>query len=534
VTIGGAVSGSGTVTQIGSNTVTLSGANAGFAGKLFITNGVLNTTAANGLGGATASVTVTNGGTLDDNGVAFNNTAAPAIVVSGAGYNGAGAIINSGAQQISAFSNITVAASAAFGGNNRWDIRAPSGSAASLNMSPAGSPYSITKVGTNEISLVSVGTIDAGLGNIYVQQGEFAIQLSTAQLGNPASNLVVSAGAFLEMYGATTPLNKVITFNGNGATDSFKSDNSTSSQNVVAGPVTLNGNCLFDISGGAFATFGSVIAGTGGLTTITSGTLTLTNVNTYSGDTVVSNGTLVLSGSGSLASSNILVLAGAVLNAAGRTNQTLTLNGSQTLSGFGTITGAVSSASGSTVAPGSGSTLGMLTVSGNAALAGTSLMMLNESAATNDVLAVGGSLALGGTLNVPNQSGTFTTNDTFRLFTAAGGISGAFNAIVPATPGSGLGWNTNTLTTDGVLRIVASVNATPTNIIATVSGNTLALAWPSDHTGWRLQVQTNAPGTGLNPNPAAWVTVPGSAGTNRESITVDPSQGTVFYRMVYP
>jgi hypothetical protein len=110
------------------------------------------------------------------------------------------------------------------------------------------------------------------LGNIYVQQGEFAVQLSTAQLGNPASNLVVSAGAFLEMYGATTPLNKVITFNGNGATDSFKSDNSASNQNVVVGPVTLSGNCLFDISGGAFATIGSVIGGPGGLTKITSGT----------------------------------------------------------------------------------------------------------------------------------------------------------------------------------------------------------------------------------------------------------------------
>jgi hypothetical protein len=239
-----------------------------------------------------------------------------------------------------------------------------------------------------------------------------------------------------------------------------------------------------------------------------------------------------LSGSGSLASSNIVVLAGAFLNVASRTNQTLTLTSVQTLSGFGTVTGAVVAASGSTVAPGAGSTLGILNVSGNTALAGTSLMALNQSAATNDVLAVGGSLALGGTLNVPNQLGTLGTNDTFKLFSAAGGISGAFSAIVPATPGTGLGWNTNTLTTDGVLRIVASVNPNPTNIIATVNGNLLTLSWPSDHSGWWLEVQTNAPGAGLNPNPAAWVVVPGSNGTNSETFTVDPKQGTVFYRMV--
>jgi hypothetical protein len=30
----------------------------------------------------------------------------------------------------------------------------------------------------------------------------------------------------------------------------------------------------------------------------------------------------------------------------------------------------------------------------------------------------------------------------------------------------------------------------------------------------------------------AWVAVPGSAFVNSESITMDPNQGTVFYRLV--
>lgn len=99
--------------------------------------------------------------------------------------------------------------------------------------------------------------------------------------------------------------------------------------------------------------------------------------------------------------------------------------------------------------------------------------------------------------------------------------------------GAGLAWVTTNLA-NGVLSVFATVNPNPTNITASVSGNTLTLSWPADHTGWRLLVQTNSVGSGLNPAANAWFTVPGSTSVNSESITVDPSQGTVFYRLVYP
>jgi hypothetical protein len=57
------------------------------------------------------------------------------------------------------------------------------------------------------------------------------------------------------------------------------------------------------------------------------------------------------------------------------------------------------------------------------------------------------------------------------------------------------------------------------------------LSWPSDHKGWRLQVQTNSVSTGLGTN---WVTVPGSTSLTNLSIPVDPANGAVFYRLVYP
>ncbi|HWX19002.1 MAG TPA: LamG-like jellyroll fold domain-containing protein [Candidatus Binatia bacterium] len=57
------------------------------------------------------------------------------------------------------------------------------------------------------------------------------------------------------------------------------------------------------------------------------------------------------------------------------------------------------------------------------------------------------------------------------------------------------------------------------------------LTWPVDHTGYRLQAQTNAPGVGLTTN---WVAVPGSTTNNTLTFPLDGTQGSVFFRLVYP
>ena len=129
--------------------------------------------------------------------------------------------------------------------------------------------------------------------------------------------------------------------------------------------------------------------------------------------------------------------------------------------------------------------------------------------------------------------GNNLAGDSFTLFTASSGITGSFSATNLPVLAGGLGWVTTNLA-NGVLSIVATVNTTPTNIVATVTGTVLNLTWPTDHIGWRLQVETNSLGAGLNPSTNAWHTVPGSAAVNTENIPMDPTQGTVFYRMVYP
>ena len=87
---------------------------------------------------------------------------------------------------------------------------------------------------------------------------------------------------------------------------------------------------------------------------------------------------------------------------------------------------------------------------------------------------------------------------------------------------------TRTRALDGTLRVLSTAPVTVTN---TLSGNLLTLSWPADHIGWRLQIQTNSISVGLGTN---WLDVPGSTSTNQMTFTLDPTAGSVFYRLVYP
>ena len=82
-----------------------------------------------------------------------------------------------------------------------------------------------------------------------------------------------------------------------------------------------------------------------------------------------------------------------------------------------------------------------------------------------------------------------------------------------------------------------AINTVATNridITAEVSGNQLYLSWPVDHTGWRLEVQTNNLIQGVSVNPNDWMTVAGSTATNQTTITMESAQPAEFYRLVYP
>ena len=69
------------------------------------------------------------------------------------------------------------------------------------------------------------------------------------------------------------------------------------------------------------------------------------------------------------------------------------------------------------------------------------------------------------------------------------------------------------------------------NVTASEVNGSLQLSWPADHLGWRLLAQTNSSAVGISTN---WTTVTSSVTTNQLTIPVSPTNGDVFYRLVYP
>jgi hypothetical protein len=78
----------------------------------------------------------------------------------------------------------------------------------------------------------------------------------------------------------------------------------------------------------------------------------------------------------------------------------------------------------------------------------------------------------------------------------------------------------------GVPTLVIATNST--NLMFQATDSNLALSWPSDHIGWRLQAQTNK-GLGTN-----WFDVVGSTITNQWVMPISPVDGGVFYRLAFP
>ncbi len=287
------------------------------AGTLFVTGSVGNSSLVSITGGtlkagSTAALgtnstigTQIDGGTLDING--FNLSTEP-ISVDGTGTSGAGAIVNTGSQQTSALTNVTLTGDTTFGGTGRWDIR---GTGATL--STGSTNYALTKTGTNQISLVGAA-VDPALGNININQGILAFQTSTSSMGDPTSTVSVASGATLGFWGASNVMNKLCTLNGG----TIWGESGTGTQNTFAGAITVNssGGTLdagSALTGGtpnanAVLNITGAIGGNGRITKNGPGTVTLNNAaNGYSGGTTVNAGTLVVGNSHALGAGGLLI-----------------------------------------------------------------------------------------------------------------------------------------------------------------------------------------------------------------------------------
>ena len=475
----GSISGSAGLVKKGPSTLTINTTND-FTGGVTILGGTLKAGSPGALG-SSAGATVINGGTLDINGINF--TTEP-IIVSGAGTGGQGAVVNNGPQQTSGLRNVTLTGDATFGGNSRWDIRASSSSSTNgCSLVSSGQPYRITKVGTNQFSLVAV-SVDPGLGDIDVKEGTFAVQTVTSQMGNPTRTLTIFPGATLELWNLNTaPLNKRIVLN-NTATVFNENGNS-----IIIGPIILtDGTSTFNVGGTSLTMSNNIVSGVGGISKIGAGTLTLRGVNSYTGPTLINSGTVALVGAGSvIGSSPITVSLGATLDVTGRNDGKLTLVSGQTLTGNGTLNGNLLVSPGATLAP--GGSLGVLVVTNRVTLQGTTFMELSKSAGTNDAIVGATNITFGGTLQLTNVAGAFAAGDTFQLFSAAS-YCGSFSNVAPAIPALNLAWNTNTLVIDGTLRIINAPTPQPQITGITFTGGNLVLTGTDGVPNWPYCVLT--------------------------------------------
>ena len=506
----GKITGSTGITKSGTNVLTISNSGGNdYTGGVAVNNGTLQLGVSTALGATNSTTTVASGATLDIHGI---QPVAQQIVVQGSGVGGNGAIINNGAQLVNQgfVGNITLSGDTTLGGSNRWDI---------FNGSLTGNNHNLSKVGSNYIVLTGLGNI--GVSNIDVQTGYFTL-IGNTTLGGNTSTLRLWNGARIDLYATTVTNTKPVSM-----TNAIIS--SSSGTNFYGGPITLNQTETFTAT--TPLVLNGPLGGSGGLLANGAGTLTVNNTETYTGNTTISNGALVLIGAASLVSSNLdVAVAGAVLDVSAKPSGLLTLASGQTLKGIGTVRGSVTVAANAAVSPGE-SGIGTLTVTNVVTLQGNTVMDVNWTNATTSDQITANTINVGGTLTLNNLGPALAAGNYFKLFN--GTVSGGFANIVPATPGYGLAWNTNNLTTLNIISISSAptVNTNAFAITNIVSGNSLNLSWPADHQGWEILIQTNTLATGLGTN---WVPVASSTNGTTFSVPLDPKNGSVFIKMVYP
>jgi hypothetical protein len=153
---------------------------------------------------------------------------------------------------------------------------------------------------------------------------------------------------------------------------------------------------------------------------------------------------------------------------------------------------------------------------------------------------------------VTNRAGEPNIHSTtagYLLVSPPAAASIGASGVINWTPSLGQNFTTNTITTvvtntnpydlvnphlSATNNFVAIVHPNPgkTNLtLLLISPTNFSLTWPADHTGWRLESQTNPLAIGLGSN---WAAVAGAAATNALNIPVGHTNGVVAFRMVYP
>jgi autotransporter-associated beta strand protein len=261
-------------------------------------------------------------------------------------------------------------------------------------------PGSLTKTGAGILTLTG--------NNSY--QGGTALNAGTLAVG---SNTALGTGALTFADGTTLQ----------AATSGL----------TLANAMVLNGADTVDTQANAL-TLGGVLSGTGGLTKIGIGALTLSGNSSYSGPTAVNAGTLIVNGS--------------------IANSAVTVNSGAMLSGTGTV-GSATIASGATFAP--GNSPGTMTVAGNLAFQSGAFYVVQVNSTTASNTVVSASATLAGRVQAAFASGSYATR-MYTILSATGGLGGTtFNTLTTSDLPAGFTASLSYTATDAILNLTATL-----------------------------------------------------------------------------
>jgi autotransporter-associated beta strand protein len=388
---GSPITGSGSLTKLGSSTLTLANSNSAFAGTINVFGGTLSAAAGSSLGNGV--MTISNGATL------ALPASGPSVFFGGAitvPANTTGTIISGGlANGISG--NL-------FSGN--------SNSVLNLN--------GVSFGGTTSAQF------DNFTGTINIQPGStlrFSPNSSGNTFGSTVPTFVINGTLQPRNAGNTVVLGA---FSGTGILASAQSASGTGDTLYVVGGNNSDANFSGNISSN------SAVAGSDvDVTKLGTGTLTLSGSSTFGGGTTVSAGTLRVnntSGSGT-GTGDLEIFPGA------------------TLTGKGIIASATTLDGGATLAP--GDPLGTLTFTTSLALSDSSILQFALGTNSDSVVVVG-DLILTGQLQVTNAGGFGP--GTYPLFTY--GTLSYGNLVIASAP-AGYNYTISTNTPGVVQLVVA-------------------------------------------------------------------------------
>ena len=537
--------------------ITIAASGSAGPGNMLISSGTASFSGTVAVDAASSQNSVNCGLTVNTNGSLYASylnlgrgslsaTAQPAAGTTGQGLNVTGGTViitnnismgtmvgaNSGTSLIVSGGSLTVGGTFIFGCDNggRWSVVDVSGGSLTVTDIVTGIDIGGPYAGAGQVLLVRGGTVAAGIINLGngTNSGTSAIDLTSGSLYLGAGGIVqVSSNAASS-----------ITLNGGvlGATADWTATNPMTLGGAVIQAADAGGTAHSILLGGPIG--GTVLTKTGG------GTLTLTNGNYFTGGASLNAGTLNINGSWALGGA---VYGGMTFNGgklqfapafAGNgpgdfsentaatpvaqpvtfaSNATVDVNGNTVTCAYGIGNGGNGSLTVQSGLPG-----GVLNLQGTNNYNG------------NTTVTSGSTLELGLPTLHSNTTVTVNTGGVLQLdFTGQNLVNTVvLGGITYTTPGVYNNANHAPFITGvGSLVIPSSIASYSTNIIATVTGNLLTVSWPATHLGWELMSQTNSLSTGLGNN---WVTNYGTAGVLSTNFTINPANGSVFYRLVHP